>query len=120
MFRSLSSYCRTLVSPIAFASEMKQVEQIPDGRTVDRHIRVVFKRDRIRKIVPAAAREWPQVPISLDELQNRDVIGIGGVVMPASRKLRDDNQRNARAVAEEVERLDVARIVKPAAFILRD
>lgn len=56
--------------------EVKQVEQIADRRTVNRNVRIEKQRDRVREIIAAPVRERPQAPVALDELQNRDVIGV--------------------------------------------
>src|SRR5579871_3060630 len=60
------------------------------------------------------------MPIALDELQDRDVIGVAVADVPALREVRNDDQWNARSVAEKVDRLDVARVVKTAALIESD
>src|SRR5579862_184263 len=101
-------------------SKLEHVEQIAEGRAVERHVGIVLLDSRIREVIPAPLSERFQLPIALDEFQNRDVIGIRVVYMPALRKRRDDDQRDARTVAEEIERLNVTRIVKSAALIHRD
>jgi len=66
-----------------------------------------------------SAGERSQIPVALDEFQDGDVIRIGVAHMAPSAKGRYRYQRNTRTVAEEVERLDVTRVVV-AAFVHRD
>jgi len=101
-------------------SELEHVEQIAEGWAIERHVGIIWVRNRIREIIAAPRRQGLQVPIALDELQNRDVIRIRVVHMPALGKRRDDNQRDARTVAEEIERLNVTGIVEAAALVQRD
>lgn len=58
----------------AVTSEAEQVEQIADGGTVYWNVGVVPLRLRIGKVVAAAIGDRRQVPVALDELQNRDVV----------------------------------------------
>src|ERR1700736_5971692 len=60
------------------------------------------------------------MPVPLDELQDRDVIGVSVVDVATLPEGGDDDERNARAVAEEVERLDVAGVIVAAAFVEGD
>ena len=101
-------------------AEIEQVEEVADGRRVERHIRIVFANDRVGKVVAAAVRDRAQLPVAFDELEDGDVVGV--VVRNVSRLgvRRDDDQRDARAVAEEVERLHVAGVIVTAAFIEGD
>jgi hypothetical protein len=101
-------------------SELENVEQIADGRAVERHVGIIWVRNRIREIIAAPRRQGLQVPIALDELQDRDVIGIRVVHMPALGKRRNDNQRDAGTVAEEIEWLNVTGIVIATALVQRD
>jgi len=101
-------------------SELEHVEQIAEGWAIERHVGIIGVRNRIREIIAAPRRQGLQVPIALDEFQNRDVIGVCVVHMPALGKRRDDNQRDARTVAEEIERLNVTGIVEAAALVQRD
>src|ERR1700719_322950 len=96
-----------LAVPISVV-EVKHVEQIADGRAVLGHVRVALTRFWIGQIVAAAVSKRIQVPIALDELQNRDVIAVGMVHMAAFGERRNNNQGDARAVAEKVQWLNVA------------
>src|SRR5579863_221186 len=93
---------------IAVVIEIEHVEEIADGRAVDGNVGIVPSAVRVREVVTAAAGERIQAPVSLDELQDRDVVGIAVVDVPATGEVGDDHQRNAWSVAEEIERLDVA------------
>src|SRR6266481_2185931 len=107
--------------PPFFLSLMKRclavVAVIADRWAVERHIGIIVTRNWIGKIVAAAMRQRLQVPIALDELQDRDVIGVGVADVTATGERRDDDERNARPVAEEVERLNIAGVIVTAAFV---
>ena len=60
-----------LVTAVKVIVEVKQVEKISDGRAIERHIRIIVVGNRVRKIVPAAIAQRLQIPIPLDELQDR-------------------------------------------------
>src|ERR1700739_3324902 len=100
--------------------EVKHVEQIADGWAVLGHVRVVLTGFWIGQIVAAAVSKRIQVPIALDELQNRDVVAVGMVYVAAFGERRNNNQRDARAVTEKVQRLNVAGIIVAAAFVHGD
>jgi hypothetical protein len=106
---SCVTFLNTLVTAVMV--ELKHIEKIPDGRTIERHVRIIVVGNRVRKIVPAAIGQRLQIPIPLDELQDRDVIGVGVADMAALRKARYNDERDAGAVAEEVERLDVSGVI---------
>ena len=57
-------------------SEVEQIKEVADGRGIERHIGVAFLGDGVREIVAAAMGERLQIPIPLDELENRDVVGV--------------------------------------------
>ena len=91
-----------------FSSELEHVHQVAERRGVGGDIRVLA-RLRIGKIVATAAGDRRQAPIRLDELRGRNVVGVGVGDVAARRVFRHDDHRDAGAVAEEVERLHVAR-----------
>src|SRR6266481_403934 len=99
-------------------SEVKQVKKVANGRAVDWGIvadRIVVPR--VWQVIAAAAGDRRQAPVAFDELQNRNMVRIvvGNVARVGVR--RNHSQRNARAVAEEIERLHISRVVIAAAFI---
>ena len=65
-------------------------------------------------------RDSLQSPVPLDELQDRNVIGVIVRDVAGLGVGRNHDQRNARAVAEEVERLHVTGVVVAAAFVEGD
>ena len=85
-------------------SEIEQIKKVANGRPVDWNIiadrRVVR---RVRQVIAAAAGDRRQAPVVFDELQNRNMVRIvvRNVAPPGVR--RNHNQRNARAVAEEID-----------------
>ena len=85
---------------------MEHLHEIADRRHVARHIWIGIIRHRIREIVAAAARQWRNAPIALDEFENGDVIIVGVHHSSAPRMRRNRQQRHAWAVAKEIERLD--------------
>jgi hypothetical protein len=56
-----------------------EMSQSSYRRAVHRHVGIVPIRVRVRKIVAAAMGEPIDVPIALDELQDRDMVGIAAV-----------------------------------------
>lgn len=110
---------KELVGPRwTLASEVEQVKKVANGRPVCWNIsadhRVVR---RVWQVIAAAAGDRRQAPVVFDELQNRNMVRIvvGNVAWPGVR--RNHNQRNARAIAEEIERLHISRVVIAAAFV---
>src|SRR5262249_6426754 len=97
--------------------ELKHIEEITDGRAVERHIGIVVIDDRVRQIVAAAACQRLQMPVALDELHNRGVVGIGVVDVASLGEGRDDDERNARPITKKVERLHEARVVVASDFV---
>ena len=99
---------RGLLALVAVVIEVEQIEQVAQRRAIHRHIRIVAPRMRVREIVPAPFGQRLQVPVALDEFRDRDVVRVAVVDMSALRELGDHDERDAWAVAEEVERLDLA------------
>ena len=58
------------------AEEVEHGHQVADRRPVARYVRA---RRRVRQVVLAVAGQRGQPPVSLDELQDRDVVGVGVV-----------------------------------------
>src|SRR6202042_567656 len=75
---------------------------------------------RIRKVIAAAGGQWLQAEIPLDEFNNGDVVRVTVADVTALAERRNDQQRDAGTVSEEIDGLDVTGIVVAAAFILRD
>src|SRR5262249_44224115 len=110
-----------VVVPVLIAvAEVEEVEEIADSRGIERHIGIVVIGNRIREVVTAASGERLQIPVAFDELEDGHVVGIGVADVAAARKGRNRNQGNAWAVAEEVQRLDVAGVVVAAALVHGD
>jgi hypothetical protein len=59
-------------------SELEHIHDVADRRRIRRDVRVLA-RLRVRQIVATAAGDRRQSPIRLDELQRRDVVGMGVV-----------------------------------------
>ena len=66
-----------LVTAVVVMVETKQIEKVSDGRAIERHIRIVVIRNWVREIVPAAIGQRLQIPVSLDELQDGNVVRVG-------------------------------------------
>src|SRR6266550_4830244 len=98
----------------------KQGSEIANRGTVEREIRSVRRRNRVRQIVAAAGRQRWQSPIPFDELQNRSVIGISVIDVTVLGKRRHRDQNRARPITEEIDGLNVPRIVQATAFIKCD
>ena len=58
------------VSVVAVVVEVEEVEEIAKRRAIERHVRIIIVDSRIREIVAAAMRQWFQIPIAFDELQD--------------------------------------------------
>lgn len=71
---------------VTVATKIEHIEEIADGRAVERHIGIIFMRDRIRQIVSAARGQRLEPPIALDEFQDRDMIVIGVRHVSAARE----------------------------------
>src|ERR1700722_4229650 len=100
--------------------EIEGVEQVVERRHVGRNVGVGLLALRIRQIVAAAASQRPKLPIPLDEFYQRDVVGIAVIDLAAGRVRRQDQQRDARAITEEVDRLNEARVVVATRLVPRD
>jgi len=91
---------------VLLRSKMEHLHEIADRRHVARHIGIDLVRHWIREIVAAATRQWRNAPIALDEFENGDVVVVGMHHASAPRMRGNGQQRHARSVAEEIERLD--------------
>ena len=90
---------------------MKIVSQIADSRTVCRNIGIAFLLNRVGQVIATACGDGFDIPILLDELDERDVITIFVGYVTALRELGYNDQRDAGTVAEEVDGLDKAGVV---------
>ena len=63
--------------------EMEGIEQVVQGRTIGRYIRVVGLRRRIREIIAAAGGERLQVPVPFDKFDDRNMVCIAVVDVSA-------------------------------------
>src|SRR5260370_38208012 len=59
-------------------AEVEEVEEIAERRTVEGHVGIIVLDNGIGEIIAAAMRQPLQVPVTFDELQDRDG-GCGGV-----------------------------------------
>src|SRR5580692_13156040 len=120
--RSQGASLRFWPQPFLFVSAIKveQIKQVADRRRILRHVRIVIIHPRIWQIVSAASADCRQVPVPLDELQNRNVVRV--VVRNVARlgERRNHDQRNARPVSKKVQRLHVSGIVVTSTFVRRD
>src|SRR6202043_3972242 len=82
--------------------KLERVKQIVQSRAVRGCVGIARGRDRVGKIVPAATGNRWQVPVSVDELDQRNVVPVAVIDVAARRIRRDDEQWNAGAVTEEV------------------
>src|SRR6516164_11208309 len=100
--------------------EIEHVEEIPDRRHVDRYPRVLVVHFWVRQIVAATIGNLAEMPVPFDEFQNRNLVGVGVRHASAGGERRDDKERDARAVTEEVERLNEAAVIEAATFVEGD
>src|SRR6516162_11515572 len=99
------------------SSELKQAHQIADRRPIGWDILVRRVDDRIWQVVAAPRRQRVEMPIRLDEFEDRNVVGIGVVDRAFLAEGRDGDQWDARAVAKCIEDLDITAVPIAAAFI---
>src|ERR1039457_5043260 len=94
------------------ALKVEQGHQVADGGTVGREIGGTGDAFRIGEIVAAVRRQRLQSPVLLNEFQQRGVVAISVVHVPRLGERRDYAKRNARTIAEKVNGLNVAGVVK--------
>lgn len=87
--------------------KVEQIKQVADGRTVERNVRIARRCDGIGHVVAASIADGREIPVALDELQQGDVVGVFMGDVSRLGPGRHDDQRDAGAVAEEVEGLNV-------------
>src|SRR5216684_3397288 len=95
--------CRVGNLPSRLGVEVEHIHQIANRGRVGRDIWIARRSGRIRKIVTAAARQWSESPVVLDELQNRNMIVVGVHYLPMLRVVRDHDKGNPRSITKEVE-----------------
>src|ERR1700744_6430621 len=89
-----------VVAEFGWLAEVEHIEHVADRRHVCRDPRVLVGRDRVRQIVPAAVGYGPKMPVPLNELRDRSLVGIGMVDLTASRIRRDNDRHDARSINE--------------------
>ncbi len=62
--------------------EVERVEQVSKRRAVGRHIRIVLRERRVGEVIAAAVGKRLEVPVALDELQQRNVVAIVMIDFP--------------------------------------
>jgi hypothetical protein len=95
------SISRALECRFGPVPEIEHVEQIADRRAVHRQVGIVFAGHGVRQLVAAAAGKRREVPIALDEFQDRSVVVIAVHHMAAGRIGRHYDERNARSVTKK-------------------
>ena len=65
--------------------EIEHVKEVADCWRIGRRIGIVFVRARVRQIIAAADGERVEVPVALDEFEDRDMVVIAMHHMPTSR-----------------------------------
>jgi hypothetical protein len=65
--------------------EIEHVKEVTDCRRIGRHIGIVLVRAWVRQIIAAADGERIEVPVALDEFEDRDMVVVAMHHMPASR-----------------------------------
>ena len=90
--------------------EPEYAEKIVYRRHIVRHVSILIMRTRVRQIVPAASSQRLKAPVALDEFYHGGMVGVIVNDMATLGVLRYDYERNARSIAEEVKRLNEARV----------
>lgn len=88
--------------------EMEHIEQITERGAVQWNIRIIVIHNRVGEVVPAPMSQRLQSPVPLDELEDGNMISVSVIDVAASGKRRDDDERNARSIAKEIDWLNVA------------
>src|SRR6266851_2564211 len=101
-------------------AKVEQVEQVADGWSVAGHVRVVLFGRGIGIVIAAAVRDRWQAPVVLDEFKDGDVVAVVVGNMSATAVVGNHDQRDTRAIAKEIQVLDIAGVVVAAAFIHGD
>src|SRR5215470_8734713 len=98
--------------------KVEQVEQITDRGHIPGYIRVGTILHRIWQVVATAVAEGEvEFPIPLDKLHERGMLAVHVTDVASSRERGHGDHGNARASAEEVNRLDEPGIVVTTAFV---
>src|SRR5260370_18595589 len=105
---------------VRLAVEIERIPQIVERRHVGRHVDIALLHLWVRKIVAAAVRERLKLPVALDELQQRDMVGVAVIDSAARRIGRVNDQRNAGAVAKVVDWLLEYRAIIAATYVQCD
>ncbi len=71
-----------VVVVISIVVKLEEVKEVPERRTVERHIGIIVFDDGVREIIAAATRQRLEAPVALDELQDRDVVGVVWLMWP--------------------------------------
>ena len=56
--------------------ESKRLKEVRNCRSVERNVGVTLRRDWIREIVTAAVADGADLPVSLDEFVDRDMVRV--------------------------------------------
>src|SRR5258707_5388378 len=97
--------------------EVEQIHQIPDGRSIQGPIRIGYGHDRVRQIVATTGRDGREIPVALDELQQRHMVIVGMVDKALFGPWRRRDEWNTGAVTEEIQRLDITGVIITAALV---
>src|SRR5579872_288364 len=106
-----------VVISVVVAIEVEHVHQVADRGSVAWHVWIFPADDWVGQVVPAPPGYGAQPPVGLDELVERHVIGVRVHDTDVTREARDHDHGDAGAVAEEVDRLDIARVIVAAALV---
>src|SRR5262249_41811261 len=89
-----------IVAIVIVAVEVEGGEEVAERRAILGNVGIVEVSLRVRQVVAAAIGDLWQIPIALDEFDDRGMIGIFMRNASAARILRDQEHRNAGAIAE--------------------
>ena len=105
-----------IAAPIVI-SEIEHIEQVADCRHIDGNIGIVIVGTRIGQVIAAAAGELAETPVAFHKFHERGMLVIDVADLTALREWRHGDHRDAGTGAEEVDRLDEARVVISATFV---
>src|ERR1700722_15165841 len=83
---------------VLLLAEVEQIEQVPDCRAIRGDVGIGLGGLRIWEIITAPVAHWAKIPVSLDEFENRNMIGIFMRDVSWTGELRGNKEGDPRAV----------------------
>ena len=101
-------------------TEVERIEQIGERRAVGRHVRIILGNVGFGRLSRLRFVSGFRFQLRSMNFSKRNVVAVVVIDVAAGRIRREDQQRDARSVAEEVDRLDEARVPVTAGLVPGD